>query len=173
MGQFILVNKGNVPWTGKSNWFSVILNDMIKNSSRGIMVMNWPDIPKRSQRLISHIPGNEYHRWVMNCNRTMIIHVCFFYCWYYYRCPSFFPVCLSPLSSPPPGLHHIVSLCMGYAYMHICSLANLFQSPQLSSPLKSVSPFRVSMPLDLFCSSDSTHEWDHMVLVFFLLTYVF
>ena len=66
--------------------------------------------------------------------------------------PLFCPLLPTP-AFPPPVLHYTVvsvHVSMHYTYMHICSLANFFQSPPTPPPLRFVSLFHVSMPLVFF-----------------------
>ena len=55
-------------------------------------------------------------------------------------------------AAPAPAFTASLSVSMDFAYMHVCSLTNLFQSPT-PSPLRSISLFHVPKPLVLFCLS--------------------
>ena len=98
------------------------------------------------------------------------------YCWHYYRCPHFPPLC-----PPPPSPHPLpsaittllcVSVPVGYAYVFLLNPFTFFH-PVLPPPslVIAVSLFRVSMPLFLLCSWDSTYKLDHMVFVVLWLAY--
>ena len=74
-----------------------------------------------------------------------------------------YPPHQAPSPSPPSAFTTLLSVSMVFAYMHICSLANLFQSPPHPSPLRLISLFHVSMPLVLFSlSAYFVHQSPHM-----------
>ena len=98
---------------------------------------------------------------------------------FYYSCPNFPPL---PFSNHPTICSHsqFPHCCPCPLVIHTCCLSSPFSFPPLiPSPL--LSAYFPSAPcfytcdsvlfISLFCSLDSTYEWDHMVFVFHWLAY--
>ena len=87
---------------------------------------------------------------------------CFCCCWHCYRCPPSPPLASSTQRSLLPQnastFTTTLSVSIGHAYMHVCSLAHLSQAPQLTSPLRSISLFHgVHASGPIFSSVYSVH----------------
>ena len=91
--------------------------------------------------------------------------------------PPIIPLLPSSTHSPSPAFTTLLPASMGYAYMHICSSADLFQS---ISPLPSeicqfvpcVHASGFILFFSLFCSLDLTYEWHMIILFLWLMEYV-